>query len=57
VKPLINGQSAIPAAHPPYRGGIDQLTHADDLLVNFTSWPTLLMKVYAQQLNITGESR
>jgi hypothetical protein len=41
----------------PTVGGIDQLTHAGDLLVNFTSWPTALIKVYEQQLNITGESR
>jgi hypothetical protein len=41
----------------PTVGGIDQLTHAGDLLVNFTSWPTALIKVYEQQLNITGEFR
>jgi hypothetical protein len=41
----------------PTVGGIEQLTRADDLLVNFTGWPIELMKVYQQQLNITGEFR
>jgi hypothetical protein len=27
-------------------GGLDQLTHADDALVNFTSWPMHLARVY-----------
>jgi Domain of unknown function (DUF4037) len=41
----------------PTVGGIDQLTRADDLLVNFTGWPIALIKVYQQQLNITGKYR
>ncbi|WP_020667421.1 DUF4037 domain-containing protein [Amycolatopsis nigrescens] len=31
-------------------GGIDQLTHADDAMVNFTSWPGLLTRAYRTQL-------
>jgi hypothetical protein len=32
----------------PSVGSIDQLTHADDLLVNFTSWPRKLEKLYQE---------
>lgn len=31
-------------------GAIDQLTHADDALINFTSWPERLNDGYAQEL-------
>ncbi|WP_067623079.1 DUF4037 domain-containing protein [Alicyclobacillus acidiphilus] len=29
-------------------GSIDQLTHADDLLINFTTWPQQLEQIYEQ---------
>ena len=31
-------------------GALDQLTHADDALVNFTSWPMHLAWVYGELL-------
>lgn len=31
-------------------GALDQLTHADDAMVNFTSWPMHLTRVYADLL-------
>jgi hypothetical protein len=35
----------------PTVGAIDQLTHADDLLVNFTSWPKRLEALYSLPSN------
>lgn len=32
-------------------GSIDQLTHASDLLINFTDWPKRLLNVYEDRLN------
>lgn len=34
----------------PRVGSIDQLTHADDLLINFTTWPAELAAEYRRQL-------
>lgn len=34
----------------PRVGSIDQLTHADDLLINFTQWPSDLAAQYRRQL-------
>lgn len=34
----------------PRVGSIDQLSHADDLLINFTSWPAALATEYRRQL-------
>jgi hypothetical protein len=31
-------------------GSLDQLTHADDAMVNFTSWPMRLAEVYRDLL-------
>jgi hypothetical protein len=37
----------------PRVGSIDQLTHSDDVLINFTSWPGRLAEVYRSML--TGQ--
>lgn len=29
-------------------GSIDQLTHASDLLANFTDWPTAIRQIYRE---------
>lgn len=36
----------------PRVGSIDQLTHADDLLINFTTWPAELAAEYRRQLEV-----
>lgn len=38
----------------PRVGSIDQLTHADDLLVNFTPWPSRLTAEFRRQLDPTS---
>lgn len=38
-------------------GGIDQLTHADDALINFTSWPCHLEAGYKAELEIKPSGR
>jgi Domain of unknown function (DUF4037) len=34
----------------PLVGGIDQLTHADDAMINFTKWPRMLTQCYRTML-------
>jgi hypothetical protein len=34
----------------PRVGSVDQLTHADDLMINFTGWPGSLAALYREQL-------
>lgn len=34
----------------PFIGSIDQLTHSDDLLINFTVWPQRLQELYEQSM-------
>lgn len=36
----------------PTVGSIDQLTHADDVLINFTTWPKQLEKNYRSELGL-----
>jgi hypothetical protein len=39
----------------PRVGSIDQLTHANDTLINFSSWPVELMHTYRSLLNLADE--
>ncbi|GIO31294.1 hypothetical protein J2TS6_24350 [Paenibacillus albilobatus] len=34
-------------------GSIDQLTHADDALINFTGWPGRLQECYKSEIDIS----
>ena len=38
----------------PRVGAVDQLTHADDQLVNFTRWPADLAEIYRRMLTTAG---
>jgi hypothetical protein len=40
-------------ANLPRVGTLDQLTHADDQLINFTSWPSSLADIYRRMLGAT----
>jgi hypothetical protein len=44
-------------ANLPRVGTLDQLTHGDDQLINFTSWPSSLAGTYRQMLAHSGVAR
>jgi hypothetical protein len=54
IDALIEAITDVPLRNLPRVGAIDQLTHVDDVLINFSSWPQMIADSYRSLLNGGG---